>query len=77
MSIFVGSICYQITTEWSEIFLLNYLHSMTELMENLMEREQILNMLNESLINMTDDMQRETEQNTHPRKQVTLCLCIS
>lgn len=47
-------------TEWSDILLLKYLHCMAELMENLREREQLLNLVNHSVIALTDDLKRET-----------------
>jgi len=45
----------QIATEWTEPVLLGYLHCLTELQENLQEREIILKMVNETLLSLTDD----------------------
>lgn len=62
-------------TEWSDILLLNFLHTATELMENLKEREQLLSLLCHTINGFTDDL--DGEKTTQMTGETVSKLCKS
>lgn len=64
-------------TEWSDILLLNFLHTATELMENLKEREQLLSLLCHTINGFTDDLDGEKTTQMTGETVSKLCKKIS